>query len=205
MASLLAALITLALFSWLAGEVGRGATLRLDLQVRALVHHWSSRPLTRAMLVLTFLGSEIFVLAASCLAVVTFLSMNRHRAALWIVLAVSGGGVLNSAMKHAFHRPRPTPFFGYPMPSTESFPSGHALLALCFYGALAALCSARVRDQSLRVSIRLAAALLVLAIGFSRIYLGVHYFSDVAGGYLAASVWLAALNFAGRVRHWADG
>jgi undecaprenyl-diphosphatase len=69
---------------------------------------------------------------------------------------------------------------------------------LCFYGAVAALCSSRVQSRALRVSIWLAAGALITAIGFSRIYFGVHYFSDVAGGYLAAGLWLGSLTVADR-------
>src|SRR5215472_3678256 len=196
--SLVAAVIALALFGWLADEVMRGATLRLDLAIRSAVHGLSSRQLTAVMLIITSMGSTIFLLAATGLALVAFLSFGWQRAAIWLVIAMAGAGVLTATMKHSFHRPRPAPFFGYTLPGSESFPSGHALASLCFYGVVAALCSARVRTRSLRWSIWIAAAALVAAIGFSRIYLGVHYFSDVLGGYLAATVWLAALIFTDR-------
>lgn len=191
--SLLTAVIALALFGWLADEVMRGATLRFDFQVRSAVHALSSRQLTTAMLIITSLGSGLFLIAATGLAVVAFLSVGWHRAVVWLLIAMTGAGVLNAAMKHSFHRPRPAPFFGYTLPISESFPSGHALASLCFYGVVAGLCAARVHTAPLRWSIWFAAATLVAAIGFSRIYLGVHYFSDVVGGYLAATVWLGAL------------
>lgn len=191
--ALLAAVFALLLFGWLSTEVARGATLRFDLRVRAAVHAFASPQLTTAMLIVTSLGSMIFLLAATGLAFVTFLTVNWQRAAVWLLIAMLGAAVLNGAMKHSFHRPRPSPFFNYPLPASESFPSGHALASLCFYGAIAALCGSRLRARSLQISVWAAAVALVAMIGFSRIYLGVHYFSDVVGGYLAAGVWVGAL------------
>ncbi len=193
LAALVASVAALALFGWLATEVARGATLRLDIEVRAAVHSLASPQLTAVLLVVTTLGSGIFLAAATCLAFVTFLSLNWHRAAIWLLIAMVGAAVLDAAMKHSFHRPRPAPFFNYPLPASESFPSGHALASLCFYGVIAALCSARLRAPGLRASIWLVAIGLIAAIGFSRIYFGVHYFSDVMGGYLASAVWVGAL------------
>jgi undecaprenyl-diphosphatase len=193
MLGLLGAALGLVLFGWLADSVVRGATLQADLHIRTAVHQFSSPELTRAMLIVTSLGSPIFLAAATGLAVISFLSLNWHRGALWMLIAMAGAGVLDVAMKHSFHRPRPAPFFGYLLPHSESFPSGHALASLCFYGIVAALLSARVRTRGLQVSFWVVAAAVTIAIGFSRIYLGVHYFSDVLGGYLAAGVWLGSL------------
>jgi undecaprenyl-diphosphatase len=103
-----------------------------------------------------------------------------------------GVAALDVALKLAFHRPRPVAFFGA-APSTYSFPSGHALGSFCFYGMLAAIVSARVRRQDAKFFVWMAAVLLVGMIGFSRIYLGVHYPSDVIAGYCAAVVWVGAV------------
>jgi undecaprenyl-diphosphatase len=105
--------------------------------------------------------------------------------------------VLDLALKHTFHRARPIGFFGI-SPSSYSFPSGHALGSLCFYGVLAAILSARVRGRAARFCIWIAASILVTLIGFSRIYLGVHYPSDVIAGYCAAAVWVGMVVFLDR-------
>jgi undecaprenyl-diphosphatase len=100
--------------------------------------------------------------------------------------------VLDISLKHAFHRIRPVPFF-VALPHTYSFPSGHALFSFCFYGVLAGLLADRTRSRTARIYLRLAAAVLIAAIGLSRIYLGVHYPTDVLGGYLAAAVWVSSM------------
>ena len=148
----------------------------------------------------SLLGSVLVLASASVCAVVIFLAVGWPRGALWIAVAVSGGLLLDLALKYGFHRPRPSPFFGITLPNTPSFPSGHALLSLCFYGVLAALLVHRVRRRIFAIFISLAAALLIVAIGFSRIYLGVHYPTDVVAGYLAAAFWVAGLAAADRFR-----
>jgi undecaprenyl-diphosphatase len=87
---------------------------------------------------------------------------------------------------------RPIAFYGT-SPSSYSFPSGHALASLCFYGILAAVLSDRMRGRKPKFFIWLVASLLVGMIGLSRIYLGVHYPSDVIAGYLAGAVWITAV------------
>jgi undecaprenyl-diphosphatase len=106
---------------------------------------------------------------------------------------MAGAVILNFVLKTSFARTRPLPFFDTPLPSSYSFPSGHALFALCFYGVLAWLIAAGIRSQALRISIWTVAVLLVLLIGLSRIYLGVHYPSDVIAGYAASIVWIVAV------------
>jgi undecaprenyl-diphosphatase len=117
-----------------------------------------------------------------------------------MAIAMIGAALLDVALKHAFRRPRPAPFFGVPLPLSASFPSGHALASFCFFGVLAALLAHRTRSYWRAALVWLAAAALIAAIGFSRIYLGVHYPTDVIAGYLAAAIWVGGLTFADRYR-----
>jgi undecaprenyl-diphosphatase len=96
-------------------------------------------------------------------------------------------------MKLLFYRPRPEPFFGLASPITHSFPSGHAMVSCCFFGVLAMILAAREPSRARRISIFAAAAILVALMGFSRVYLGFHYPTDVLAGYAAAVVWLAVV------------
>ena len=94
--------------------------------------------------------------------------------------------VCNVGLKRLIHSRRPEPFFGT-NPSSYSFPSGHALYSLSFYGVLASVLAAHAPPGAARIGIHVAAALLIAGIGLSRVYLGVHYTSDVIAGYLAAA------------------
>ncbi|MBZ5568122.1 MAG: phosphatase PAP2 family protein [Acidobacteriia bacterium] len=196
--SLAVAVLALLLFSWLAEEVFEGGARRFDASVRTWVHQFASPPLTSAMVAISALGSVVLA-AAFIVALVIFLRLRWRRAAIWLLLTMAGGLILELTLKFAFHRPRPTPFFG-PVPYTYSFPSGHSLMAFCIYGVLAGLLSHRIRSAAFRVLVWILAAALIGAIGLSRIYLGVHYPSDVLAGYLAAAVWVSTLIAADRVR-----
>ena len=147
--------------------------------------------MTRAMHAISLLGYEI-LLVEVVIAFIVFAKLRWKRAALWLAIAMIGSVLLDLALKYAYHRVRPTAFFGSPA-RYYSFPSGHALSSLCFYGVMAGLLSARTKSAWLRVVIWVIAALLVVAIGISRIYLGVHYPSDVLAGYLAATFWVGAV------------
>jgi undecaprenyl-diphosphatase len=189
--SLVIAVLAVFLFAWLAENVAAQHTLEFDSSVRTAVHAYSSAGLTRVLFAISFMGSGGLIVSA-LLAFALFAHFQWRRAAIWLVVTLAGALVLDLTLKLAFHRPRPVPFFG-PIPRTYSFPSGHSLFSFCFYGVLAGLLAGRVRSVSARVLIWLVAALLVLAIGLSRIYLGVHYPSDVIAGYLAGTIWAASM------------
>ena len=188
-----AAAAALLLFGYLANEVLRGETLRFDSFIRNNVHSWASPPLTYAMRAVTQLGAPRFLIVLSLVLILWLARMGRKRAAILLVVAAAGAAALDELLKLVFHRPRPEAFFGYPEPSTYSFPSGHAIASCCFYGVLAAIVTARMRSRGAKIAVWTAAALVAAAIGFSRIYLGVHYPSDVVAGYAVAVVWVAAL------------
>lgn len=197
-ASLCAAVLAIVLFAWIAHEMREGDTTRFDLTIRTWVHQQASPGLTRAMVMISALGANM-LLAIFMLAVAIFLLVHWRRAAMWLLISIAGALVLDLTLKHAFHRPRPTPFFGS-LPHSYSFPSGHALFSFCFYGVLAGVLTARMRSPRLRAIVWIVAAALVVAIGLSRIYLGVHYPSDALAGYLAAAVWVSTIVALDRAR-----
>jgi len=201
--SLLTAVLALILFSWIAGEMREGDTALFDANVRSFVHSFSSPRVTRFMFGLSFMGATgmIMILAG---AVVLFVVKAWYRALGWLALTMAGAAVLTLALKYGFHRSRPTPFFG-PVPHSNSFPSGHALFSFCFYGVVAALINARIRSHALRIVVFLMAGFMVAGIGLSRIYLGVHYPSDVIAGYLAGALWVSTIVVIDRVRKTRSG
>jgi len=115
-------------------------------------------------------------------------------------LTVAGAEILDQVLKYIFHRVRPQAFFGLAEPMGYSFPSGHALVSCTFFGVLAAMAAARTSSRTRRVMYYALAAVLVAAVGFSRIYLGVHYPTDVLAGYAAGVVWTFSVAWVRRLR-----
>jgi undecaprenyl-diphosphatase len=203
LASLAAAVLALLLFAWLGSEVLEGETQHFDQVIREWVHSFASSSLTRAMTAISLLGYNVLMVEMA-IGLAVFAWLRWRRAALWLVVAMTGSLVLDLTLKYVYHRTRPTAYFGT-APHSYSFPSGHALCPFCFYGVLAGLLSARTRPLAWRLLIWFTAAALVIAIGLSRIYLGVHYPSDVVAGYLAATVWVGTVIVLDHVRIWRKG
>ena len=197
-ASLCLAVLSLFFFAWIADNVTQNKTAVFDATSRGQVHRYASPRLTSIMIGISFLGGNGLIIAIFG-SLFLFIYLRWRRATLWLVITILGALVLDLTLKYAFHRPRPTPFFG-PPPPFYSFPSGHSLFSFCFYGVLAGLWGGRIRSARLRTLIWTVAAVLVFAIGLSRIYLGVHYPSDVIAGYLAATIWVSTLVALDRLR-----
>ncbi len=196
--AILVAAAALLFFGWLAEEVLEADTQRFDTFLRTAIHRLASPPMTSIMEAISLLGSVGVLVVLSLLAISLFYYFHRPRAATLLAITMAGVAPLDLVLKHGFHRVRPLAFFGT-SPSSYSFPSGHALGSLCFYGALAAILSARIAGRRARLCIWTIAVLLVGMIGFSRVYLGVHYPSDVIAGYCAAIVWAGAVGFLDRI------
>jgi undecaprenyl-diphosphatase len=197
-ASLAAAMLALFLFAWLGNEVLQGDTQHFDQVIRVWVHGFASPGMTRAMNAVSLLGYNVLI-AELAIALAVFGWLRWRRGAVWLAVAMAGSLVLDLTLKYIYHRTRPTAYFGT-APHSYSFPSGHALCSFCFYGVMAGLLSARTKPLAWRVVIWVVASTLVIAIGLSRIYLGVHYPSDVLAGYLAAAVWVGTVIVLDHVR-----
>lgn len=198
LACLGAAVLALFLFAWLGNEMLQGDTRHFDEIIREWVHSYASPGMTRLMNAISLLGYNVLIVEL-VIAFAVFARLRWRRAALWLTVAMGGSFVLDLTLKYIYHRTRPTAYFGV-APHSYSFPSGHALCSFCFYGVLAGLLSARTKPLAWRLLIWFAAAALVIAIGLSRIYLGVHYPSDVVAGYLAATVWVGTVIVLDHVR-----
>jgi undecaprenyl-diphosphatase len=179
------------LFALLAGAVFAGRTQAFDERVLHWFHAQRSPLLDEAMRQVTTLGDGI-VLAMLAGVLSIFLWLTRHRWSVYIlVLGVMGGMLMNNLLKGLFSRPRPDVIEAIDHVATTSFPSGHAMTAIIAYGSVAWLVARLEPAPALRRTTWGIAALLVAAIGISRIYLGVHYPSDVLAGFLAGLAWLA--------------
>jgi undecaprenyl-diphosphatase len=190
--SLASSVVLLILFASLSEEVFEGEMQTFDTAVRLKVHEFFSPQMTTFMQVMTFLGSMGFLFTLF-LAITTFwMITKKYRPVAWLAMAAGGSVILDVSLKLIFRRLRPVAFVGL-APGTYSFPSGHSLSSFCFYGVLAGLICIRIQSAAWRVVIWSTSAFLVLAIGISRIYLGVHYPTDVLAGYIAAGTWVSAL------------
>jgi len=182
-------LIALALFALLGAALSSDSIQHFDAAVRLGIHQWASPTLTALARGITVLGSVRFLGTVFVIAIAGFIVAGCRQSMIALTWTMAGAIVVENTMKYAFHRVRPEPFFGIE-PDTYSFPSGHALFSLCFYWVLAEFLAGRIRSGLAHATIWIVAALLIAAIGLSRIYLGVHYPTDVLGGYFAAAFWV---------------
>lgn len=183
-------------FIELADEVAEGSTRQIDEAVLLAMRNPADlhdpvgpRWVEETVRDFTALGG-VGVLGFVTLAVAGYLVLDRkRRAALFIAAAVGGGAVLSFVLKHGFDRPRPdlVPHGSYVV--TSSFPSGHSMLSAVTYLTLGALL-ARVQPRlALKAYFLLLSVILTVCVGFSRVYLGVHWPTDVLAGWGAGAVW----------------
>jgi undecaprenyl-diphosphatase len=138
---------------------------------------------------LTALGG-VAVLTFMTLAVTGYLLITRkYHAALLVFLATLGGLSLSSLLKHVIDRPRPTVVEHLSGAMTSSFPSGHSMMAAVVYLTLATLLNRFVRQQRVKLYVLSLAVVLTILVGVSRVYMGVHYPTDVLAGWSAGLAW----------------
>ena len=165
---------------------------RFDLTLGNWLQTHSSSATIAVGRAISLLGSPLAI-GTLAFVVAIWLAVRRHWLLLegWMV-AFLGGSLLNTALKGAIHRPRPTHAHALHY-SSWSFPSGHAMESLIAYGMLAYVLILLVPAIRARpVPLVVVTTGIVISIGISRLLLGVHYFSDVMGGYAAGTLWLAA-------------
>jgi len=178
----------------------------MDSYLFGHLHAYVSEANTQLMLWLSVLGSHFFLLPANILLITWLLVVRKDRVRGLTVLVVELGSVLLLfLLKYYFRRVRPL----HPVheaASGYSFPSGHAMSALTFYGLIIYLFVAAIPNKALKLLLAVVLCLLILAIGLSRVYLRVHYASDVLGGFLFGGLWLASslriLQYMFKKRHY---
>ncbi|MBS4173166.1 phosphatase PAP2 family protein [Bacillus sp. FJAT-49736] len=186
--------ILLVIFSWMFLEIANnfdGTQIRhFDLQIIHLVQSNISNRLTTIMLFITFFGSVKGVALITFIACIC-LYITRHRLlAMYLAITVAlGAGAFNQILKLIFKRARPDiqPIIEQ---SGYSFPSGHSMGSMILYGSLAFILYKVYNRLWAKIIGVIIGVFLVIIIGISRIYLGVHYPSDVVGGYLAGAFWI---------------
>jgi membrane-associated phospholipid phosphatase len=197
-----AALLALFLFAYLADDVMEQETEYLDTAVLYALRQIHSPSLDVAARVISAFGAEVLaVLMVVLLAILVW--KRRWGAGAGLLLTVVGAQLLNDVLKDWFHRTRPAPVDALIPVQAFSFPSGHAMVAISFYAFLGYL-AWRLLDGWVRVACVGGLALLVLLIGASCLYLGVHYLTDVLAGYAAGVAWTDSVIIGGRLltRRW---
>jgi undecaprenyl-diphosphatase len=130
------------------------------------------------------------VLFLTVVAVLGYLLMVKKYAAMSLVIAATAGGIIvGSIMKHLFSRPRPSIVPHLAGVLTASFPSGHSMYSAVVYLTLAAILARVVPDWHVKFYFIFVALVMIVLVGVSRVYLGVHYPTDVMAGWLAGLVW----------------
>jgi undecaprenyl-diphosphatase len=184
-------------FIGIADEMAEGDAHAFDMAVLRALHPEPKNPvgpvwLAHAAEDFTALGS-VSVLATIALAVAGFLVMRRRALeAGLLILALAGGLALSEGLKAVFGRERPPDAYRAVEALNPSFPSGHALLSAVVYLTLGAMLARSTSSRAIRAYVMAAAIMITLLVGITRVYLGVHWASDVLAGWCAGAAWATA-------------
>ena len=179
-------------FVGLTDEVLEGESRAFDRAVLLWIHTSFPDWLGGPMRLVTALGYYYVVLPFLAVAVFLFYRAGWRLSAVLLAVSTAGSVVLTTVLKGVFKRARPELFDSGYQASFYSFPSGHATVAVGFYGMLTLILAYRLRGRA-RWTVVISGVLVVLLIGFSRLYLGVHYPTDILAGYLSALLWLVCV------------
>jgi membrane-associated phospholipid phosphatase len=183
-------LASLIVFSWLVKFVFIDGSGHFDERAFTWTGSFTGPGMNSLMQGITFLGTHTFLIPANLLLIIYFLFIRKHR---WYSIKVAAIAISSTlvmlGLKLLFSRPRPLipllePAWGY------SFPSGHSMMSFAFYGLLIFLAYKYLQRPWLKWSLILLFGLLILLIGLSRIYLRVHYATDVLAGFAVGIFWL---------------
>jgi undecaprenyl-diphosphatase len=166
---------------------------RFDVTLLEWFHAHTTRTGLGIFAAISLLGSPLAITALGVLISIVLVVRRSWLVLIGWVAALAGAGVLDILLKHIIQRPRPPYATAFLYNYSFSFPSGHAMGSLVAYGMLAYLIVLFWTSRwQTRVAVVSVTGLLILAIGVSRLYLGVHYFSDVIAGFAAGVLWLSA-------------
>ncbi|AFY95414.1 phosphatase PAP2 family protein [Chamaesiphon minutus] len=179
----------LAIVAWLCSEVWEKEAFSFDRSFLLWLHQFANPQLDRLMLFFTALGDPPTVVAIFVLTIAWLIFKQRYSDVIKFAIVCVGGVIINQEMKLFFAKPRPELWQRLITDMTYSFPSGHATGSMVVYGFLAYI----LAKQWLKYQIYIyaIASMVIVSIGFSRLYLGVHYPTDIIAGYGIGFLWLA--------------
>lgn len=195
-------LIATLLFVRLAAGVFSDRFVTLDDQIVLGLRAFASPTSDQIMRIFTTFGDPFVLGVFLILAGIVLLRLGRWIDAGGVALAAIGGGILNQVLKALYERARPELFPRTVEASGYSFPSGHAMGSIMCYGILAFVIWRILRTKLDRGLLLFDTIVLVFSIGLSRVYFGVHFPTDIIGGYVAGAIWLVISITAVRVAEW---
>ena len=182
-------LFPLMIFIILGAALWERGGFQWDVTVLHFIHYYATPRRDSVMVFITYLGNARFVIPATIVFAVLFARYRRLREAGFLLLTVGGAAALNVMLKVLFHRARPDLWVS-PLPEfSYSFPSGHSMLSMALAPVLAVL----IWQTRWRWSVTVVGGVYVLAVGLSRLYLGVHYPSDVLAAWSISIAWMSIL------------
>jgi membrane-associated phospholipid phosphatase len=181
-------LLILGIVAWLCTEVWAKEAFGCDRAFLLWLHQFANPQLDRLMLFLTALGDPPAVVTIFLIASVWLVLKRHYTDGMRLAICCAGGVVINQGMKLLFAKPRPELWPRLIAETSFSFPSGHAVGAMVVYGFISYIIAKELRQY--QRYIYAIASILIIAIGLSRLYLGVHYPTDIIAGYGIGFLWL---------------
>ncbi len=181
-------LLILSIVAWLCTEVWEREAFSFDRSSLLWIHQFANPELDRVMLFITSLGDPAMVVTIFISTIVWLGMKRRYTDGIRFIIACAGGVILNQVMKLFFAKPRPELWTRLISETSFSFPSGHAVGSMVVYGFIAYILAREFPIY--RRYIYAVASILIIVIGFSRLYLGVHYPTDIIAGYGVGILWL---------------
>jgi undecaprenyl-diphosphatase len=177
-------------FKQQADHVVEGRADQYDDIVMEAVHRIDNPPMHHAMEAVTQLGSHAAISAAAGLTAIAMLRRGDKQNAWTVIVSTGGAMAINTILKHVFQRQRPQELARrIKLPKSHSFPSGHSLLSAATY-PIVAHHLVQHRSVATQAFVHTLAGVTILSVGFSRVYFGVHFPSDVLGGFAVGLGWL---------------
>jgi membrane-associated phospholipid phosphatase len=189
-AGLVTAGALLFLFAKIHEDISHPRLEAIDQGILAGIHADDTPRLTALAKTLSFIGSPLTLIPVILLSAWILWQRHVKRDGLLLLLSMGGGGLLDTVLKLHYRRVRPDVPWAFVHERSFSFPSGHSVMAVVLYGMLTYLLMQYERKTWERVGLIAGSVILIAGIGLSRIYLGVHYPSDVLAGYVVGTVWV---------------
>lgn len=177
-------------------ELNREQLDNFDESITSFIYEYRSDAMTSFVIFITDLGDvQTYIILIVAVAIWFLVDKKSIRWLIQSIIVLTSTTLLNVFIKHAISRPRPDLAMRLVEAHSYSYPSGHSMVALAFYGFLIFLAYEKVEHKWVKVLAFIFLPLLIIAIGTSRVYLGVHYPSDVLAGYAAGLFWLVFVIF----------